>query len=145
MDMTQVIKSGYYRVSIKALILDETRTKFLIVQEHDERWELPGGGWDWGESHEACLTRELSEEMGLTVTSVSKTPSYLIPGHLNKRGEIWITNVLFEVTVVDLNFTPSNECVAVKFVTPEEIHGMDNIFENVRLLANIFDPQNHVQ
>ena len=70
--MTQVIKSGYYRVSLKALILDETRTKFLVAQEDNGLWELPGGGWDWGETHNACITRELSEEMGLTATSVSK-------------------------------------------------------------------------
>lgn len=140
--MDQIIKSGYYRVSIKALILDETRTKFLIVQEDNDIWELPGGGWDWGETHEECLKRELQEEMGLTVTSVSKTPSYLLPGHLNKRGEIWITNVLFEVTVADLNFTPSKECIAIKFVTPEEARDM-NALKNVQLFAEMFDPKNH--
>ena len=144
MDMTQVIKSGYYRVSIKALILDETRTKFLVAQEDNGLWGLPGGGWDWGETHEECLTRELSEEMGLVATSISKTPAYLVPGHMNQKREIWITNVLFEVTVRDLNFTPSNECVAIKFVTAEEILTMD-AYDNVHLFAKMFDPKNHVQ
>lgn len=142
--MEQVIKSGYYRVSIKALILDEARTKFLVAKEDNGLWGLPGGGWDWGETYEDCLRRELHEEMGLIITSVKKTPSYLVPGHMNKKKEIWITNVLFEVTVADLNFTPSNECTAIMFVAPEDVHTMDTN-QNVKLLAEMFDPQNHVQ
>ena len=140
--MTQEIRSKYYRVSLKALILDETRTKFLIVQERAGRWELPGGGWDWGETYDECIRRELQEEMGLTAASISKTPSYLIPGHMNDKREIWITNVLFEVAVENLNFTPSDECVAIRFVSPEEVPALDT-FENVKLFAEMFDPKNH--
>jgi 8-oxo-dGTP diphosphatase len=138
------IKSGYYRVSIKALILDETRTKFLVAQEDNGLWGLPGGGWDWGETYDSCLKRELHEEMGLTVISVEKTPSYLVPAHMNKKKEIWITNVVFEVTVADLDFTPSNECVAIKFVTAENVRAMDTN-QNVQLFADMFDPKNHVR
>ena len=61
---------------------------------------------------------------------------------MNSKREIWITNVLFEVTVKDLNFTPSDECIAVKFVTPEEVLPM-NAYENVHLFAKMFDPQNY--
>ena len=55
------IRSGFYRVSIKGLILDETRKKFAVVLEDNGWWELPGGGMDWGESPETCLTREIKE------------------------------------------------------------------------------------
>lgn len=38
------IPDCFYRISIKALILNEARDKFLICQEDNGKWELPGGG-----------------------------------------------------------------------------------------------------
>lgn len=58
------IPNNFYRVSIKALILNKARTKFAAVLEDNGYWELPGGGLDWGESPETCLRREILEEMG---------------------------------------------------------------------------------
>ena len=60
------LPSGYYRVSIKGLILDETCKKFLVTLEDSGWWELPGGAIGHGESVEDCLKRELKEETGIT-------------------------------------------------------------------------------
>lgn len=49
--------NGYYRVSIKALILNEAREKFAVTLEDNGFWELPGGGLDHGESPAECLRR----------------------------------------------------------------------------------------
>jgi ADP-ribose pyrophosphatase YjhB (NUDIX family) len=61
------IKNGYYRLSVKALILDSARTKFLLVQEDNGKWELPGGGLDWGESPQDGVAREIREEIGVQI------------------------------------------------------------------------------
>ena len=134
------IHNGFYRVSIKGLILDETRTKFLIIYEDKEWWELPGGGMDWGESPEACLKRELREEMGLVVTEVSSFPSYYLIGKNMK--DRWSLNLVFETKVKDLNFTPSKECREMKFVSPEEV-GSINAFRTVIELAAQFNSGKH--
>ena len=135
------VPNCFYRLSLKGLILNETRDKFLIVQEDNGLWELPGGGLSWGESPQVGLQREIEEEMGLQVTWISDTPSYLIVGQ-KKKDDIWIANVLFEVTVENLDFKPSEECVAVRYVSAEEAIVL-NTFPNVQDLAKMFDPANH--
>lgn len=59
-----ILKDCFYRISVKALILDSEK-RFLLVREDNGFWELPGGGLDHGEEPHACLKRELFEEMGL--------------------------------------------------------------------------------
>lgn len=126
------IPNGFYRVSIKGLILDETRKKFAIILEDNGLWELPGGGLDWGESPEACLKREIHEEMGLTVTDVnSSTLHYLFGKNMKDQ---WTVNLVFEIKVSDLNFTPSEECREIKFISPDEIESV-NAFRTVKELA----------
>ncbi len=139
--MNQEIPNHFYRVSIKAIILDESRTKFLLVQEDNGKWEFPGGRLDWGEEPETGLRRELQEEMGLEAVSVSKTPSYFIP-YMKKPSDIYVANIFYEVKLAHLNFTPSEECVAICFVTTKEAKELDT-FPNVQLLANMFNPKNH--
>lgn len=56
------IPNCFYRISIKALILDKDG-KFLLCRESDGRWELPGGGLDHGENPQDGLMREIKEEM----------------------------------------------------------------------------------
>lgn len=132
--------SGFYRLSIKGLILDETRTKFLVVLEDNGWWELPGGGLEWGESPEDGLKREFHEEMGLTVTEVAKFPSYLMTG--KNMNDNWSVNVVYEAKVKNLNFTPSDECREIKFISPSEI-GSVNAYRNVKELAAMFDIKRH--
>jgi 8-oxo-dGTP diphosphatase len=135
------IPDNFYRVSIKGLILDESRKKFLVVREDNGYWELPGGGLDYGESPEACLKREIHEEMGLVVVEIRPTPSYYLIGkNMNDNHSI---NIVYEIKVKDLNFTPSEECQEIKFILPEEVSSI-NAWSNVKDLAAIFNSAKHV-
>ncbi|MEK9173028.1 MAG: NUDIX domain-containing protein [Patescibacteria group bacterium] len=127
--------NGFYRVSIKGLILDETGKKFLVIREDNGLWELPGGGLDWGESVAACLKREVHEEMGIEVTEVSPLPSYFLVGQ-NMKGR-WTLNLIFETKVKNLDFKPSEECQEVRFIAPEEVSSI-NAFRTVKELAEQF-------
>jgi len=135
------LPDGYYRVSIKGLILDETHKKFAVVLEDNGLWELPGGGLDHGESPEECLKREIREEMGLTITKVAKNPSYFLVGK-NMKGR-WSVNLVFETEVKDFNFTSSSECREIKFISLEEIDSI-NAFRTVKELAALFDSKKHI-
>lgn len=131
----------FYRISIKGLILNEARDKFLVVKEENGRWELPGGGLDWNTLPQDDLKREIREEMGLEVLWVAMHPSYFL-ADLSGLPEKPRANVVYEVRVGSLEFAPSDECVEIRFVSPQEAQELD-LFENVRLFTKLFDPKKH--
>ncbi len=134
------IPNEFYRVSVKALILNESRDKFALTLEANDYWELPGGGLDFVENHDECLRREVTEETGLEITWIDPNPSYFWAGP-NTNGYKAV-NIIFEVTVKNLDFTPSDECKDIRFVSPEEVKNMLT-YANVKELARVFDKSRH--
>lgn len=126
---------------MKALVLNETKDKFLICEDESGIWELPGGGLDWGMTPQEDLPREISEEMGLTVTKIAGNPSYFITDQTLNHGT-WIVNVVYETELENLDFIPSDECVNIKFVNHEDIKDM-NVFPTIKKLAMMFKSENH--
>lgn len=131
----------FYRVSVKALVLNATKDKFLICKEESGIWELPGGGLEWGATPQEDLPREIQEEMGLAVIRVSDNPAYFITTQtLNSKQ--WVVNVLYETELEHLNFTPSDECVDIKFVNKDNIQNI-KLFPAIEKLVTMFNPENH--
>lgn len=136
------IPDCFYRVSVKALVLNESRDKFLIVKEDSGRWDLPGGGLDWGmESHEE-LRREVREEMGLKVTWIAENPCYFLVGKSVRFENVWRANIVYEAELEHLEFTPSEECVDVAFVNASDVKGME-VFPQINELAERFESKRH--
>jgi len=79
----------FYRVSTKALVLDETRTKFLIMREDNGSWDFPGGWLDFGETIKESITREIKEEMWLDVVNITTEPSYFVVS-FNPEKDVWL-------------------------------------------------------
>ncbi|MFZ2523260.1 MAG: NUDIX hydrolase [Minisyncoccia bacterium] len=130
--MEYQIPPCFYRVSVKALIYNETKDKFLVTLENNGTWEVPGGGLDWGEDPVACVTREIEEETGLKIIEVGQNPKYMYTcQHSNGN---WILCLVYEIKVKDLNFRPSDECTDVKFVDLEDVQNM-KVFNTVTELA----------
>lgn len=135
------IPECFYRISVKALVLNETRDKFLIAKEENGRWELLGGGLDWGVLPQEDLKREIKEETGLETTWIADNPSYFLTDKRDTDG-LMIANVLYETTLRDLNFTPSDECVELRFVDLEDCRDLD-VFPNTLQFAKMFDLEKH--
>jgi len=135
------IPNWFYRTSAKALILNEEK-KFLLARE-EKWWELPWWGLEYWENPQDWIKRELAEEMGITVKTVSETPSYFLT--TQKKNGVRIANIIYE-TSVDLNdllkFKPSDECLEVKFFDIEQAK-KEELFPNVQEFIKIFNPNNH--
>jgi 8-oxo-dGTP pyrophosphatase MutT (NUDIX family) len=54
-----------FPVSVKGVVVRDGRV--LLLKNEREEWELPGGKLELGESPEACVAREITEETGLPV------------------------------------------------------------------------------
>jgi 8-oxo-dGTP pyrophosphatase MutT (NUDIX family) len=124
----------YYRISIKGLVRDGGG-KIMLVLQDDGYWELPGGGLEHNEDPKDCLAREIMEEAGLAVTSVAQIPRYFITvqrfGH-----DTFIANVIYEVTLANLDFTPSQECQELRFVDLTEMDKL-NLFPTTRKFYDV--------
>ncbi len=130
----------YYRVSIKGIVVDDSG-RFLLAREENGKWELLGGGLDHGEKALDCLKREIREETGLEVTWTSDTPKYFVTSP-RLDHETFIANVIYEIQLQSLDFTPSDECQELRFFTAEEARRKD-LFPNVAEFINVFDPARH--
>ena len=131
----------YYRVSVKALVLDKTRTKFLLIKEENGLWELPGSGLDHGMATGEELKREIHEEMGLETTWIADKPSYFLTSRRTVDNSP-SANIIYETKLKDLDFTPSDGCVELRLVSIGEAKELD-LFENVKVFLEMFRPENH--
>lgn len=81
--------------------------------------DFPGGWLDFGEDPREGIIREFKEETGLETTWVDTTPSYFVTAYRGPK-DFWIANIIYEAKLKNLDFTPSDECQEVRFVTKEE-------------------------
>ena len=135
------IPNWFYRISAKALILDENK-RFLLVRE-EKWWELPGWGLEYWENPQEWIKRELYEEMWINVINVKVNPSYFITA--KKDNWVRIANIIYDTEVnIDeiFNFKPSDECLETRFFDVNEAKN-ENLFPNVMEFIKYFNLMNH--
>lgn len=135
------IPNWFYRVSAKALILNDEK-KFLLVRE-ERWWELPWWWLEYWETPQECIKRELVEEMWINVIDVKVNPSYFIT--VKKDNWVWIANAIYEaqINIDELsNFKPSDEYLEARFFDINETQN-EKLFPNVREFLKWFNPLNH--
>ncbi len=135
----------FYRVTVKGLCVRDG--KVLLVRESDEisgKWEMPGGGLDFGEDIKSCLKREIYEEMHLQVTKISDSPIYIWTYRYenNRRNLGWYYSLVlaYGVEFENLNFIPTEECVGINFFSKDDLKAVLLAAQTTEL-ADIFRPQ----
>ena len=144
-DGERIGRTAQIKIGSSAVILDETRRKILLTRRTDnDRWCLPGGAMDAGESLEECCVREVWEETGLKVLVVRLLGIYSTPHRVvyyedGKRWQIVSANFLAEIT----SGTPevSNETTAVGFFSPPEMAALDIVDPHIERIEDFFAGQ----
>lgn len=125
----------FYRVSVKALILDE-EGRFLLCREDNGGWDLPGGGLDHGEEPHEGLRREVHEETGLVLSWIDPQPICFVTAR--NPHHVPFCNVIYPATLAHLNFVPSAECQELRFVDKTEACHL-RLFPNVEAFVRVWD------
>jgi len=114
-----------YRISAKAILRNPEWKFALCLKEMMVHWELhsrfdiPWGGIDHGEDAISTLTREIHEETGLKVVSIEPRPKYFFVWE-STCWNVPLGLIYYEVQVENFDYTPTEECREMKFVTLDE-------------------------
>lgn len=127
---SQKFPDCFYRVTIKGMCVRDG--KLLMVRETtssgEQKWELPGGGLDFGSTIKDDFQREVEEEMGVPVSKMSELPVYVWTWRYEKHRHLdWFYTLVlaFRVEFEHLNIQPSQECQEIKFFSESEIKDLE--------------------
>jgi 8-oxo-dGTP pyrophosphatase MutT (NUDIX family) len=122
-------KGAAISVGSAAVIFDETRSRILLTRRSDnDRWCLPGGHMESGESASETCVREVLEETGLDVEIVRLIGVYTSPDFVIQHGDgplKQLVAICFESRVVGGQLCITNETTECGWFTPDEIERMD--------------------
>jgi 8-oxo-dGTP pyrophosphatase MutT (NUDIX family) len=109
------IPSTFYRVSVKALVFDR-EDRVLALQNEDGSWELPGGGWEHGETLEQAMRREVREELGVEIDRIDMATIRPYVGHAAGGRYPWL-KLAMVVELASHEFSSEAEMHVTRFVT----------------------------
>lgn len=138
---------SFFRVSIKGICVADD--KVLLEREGASLgggWELPGGGLDYDEDMRIGLMREIEEETGLKIKSVSEKPVYIWTTRIeNWRGLDWYYTLClgYRIEFESMVFQSTEECQELRFFSKEELIRLPENGRNPQTesFKKIFDPK----
>ena len=114
--------------SVVAIVQDEQGRVLMIHKTDNDKWALPGGGHEPGESIADTVVREVKEETGYDVQVETITGTYTNPRHVMSYddGEVRQQfSIAFRARLIGGEKRTSSESSEVEWLTPEEIDQLD--------------------
>jgi 8-oxo-dGTP diphosphatase len=124
--------------TVVAAVIERKDRRLLIGQRRKDdssplKWEFPGGKVREGEAAEAALTRELSEELGVTLTKCAEMGRvrHQYPGSPEELEIRFFAAAIAEGDARPLCFAQ------IAWVLPKELGTYDFLAANRELVANL--------
>jgi 8-oxo-dGTP pyrophosphatase MutT (NUDIX family) len=114
--------------SVVAIVQDDRGRILMIHKTDNDKWALPGGGHEIGESIAETVMREVKEETGYDVEVDTLTGTYTDPGHVMAYddGEVRQQfSLAFRATLTGGSPTTSDESDRVEWVDPDELDSLE--------------------
>lgn len=119
--------STFYRVSLKAVIRN-SNDKILVNKEgSSDTWNLPGGGWDHGETEHEALARELHEEVGYS-GSFTAQPFKTAVFWLESK-QAWLLWIVYDVSPDNFDFSAGEQSSEIAFIDPRSLENATSFEE----------------
>ena len=121
--------------SVTAIVTNEAGELLLVHKTDNNRWALPGGGLDPGESIAQAVVRETKEETGMDIEVIGIVGLYTNPHHViaYDDGEVrQQCSVCFTTHLVGGQISTSSETSEVEFVPLGRLDDLD-IHPSMRL------------
>ena len=113
--------------SVVAIVQDDKGRVLMIHKTDNDKWALPGGGHEPGESISDTVVREVKEETGYDVEVDTITGTYTNPNHVMAYddGEVRQQfSIAFRARLIGGEKQTSSESDVVEWLTPDEIEGL---------------------
>lgn len=118
------MSDSLFRISLKAYI-ENDKGEVLVVKEHGrDRFDMPGGGLEFGETIKEALARELKEETGYDGEFTYEVIGAENP-HLLLRG-IWQVRLICKLTPETYEFGLGEESDEVMFANADQFEKSDS-------------------
>jgi len=139
---TEVLTSGFYRVSVKWLIKNE-KWQIMLLEESDGTWDFPWWGRDHGETLDQALRREIDEELWVWVTSYSEQP---VAVWTVDRKVFWRLIMMYDMVLDSHEVTmwdDAHEWLSMKWRDPSDIYSgvckLHGVAQGILMSEKIFD------
>lgn len=114
--------------SAVAVVQDPQGRVLMIHKTDNDKWALPGGGHEPGESLAQTVIREVKEETGYDVTVEAITGIYTDPRHIIAYDDGEVRQqfaIAFRAQLIGGTRSTSDESDQVEWLTVEQIEGLD--------------------
>lgn len=103
------------KVDIRGLVLSEDKKVLLVKERMDERWSLPGGWADVGQSPKEVVEKEFKEETGLDVVAKALLAVFDKRLHPHPPQPFYIYKMAFYCEAVSSALTPGHDVLDVQY------------------------------